>query len=98
MPHFVVTLANGPGWVDGQARRQQPGWDEHAAFMDGLVDDGFVLLGGPLGTGNRVLLVVRGDDEAEVERRLAADPWEPLQILRTVSIEPWTIWLDGVRH
>jgi hypothetical protein len=30
--------------------REQEGWDEHARFMDALVDDGFVLLGGSLRT------------------------------------------------
>ena len=28
--------------------REQDGWDEHARFMNGLVDDGFIVLGGPL--------------------------------------------------
>jgi hypothetical protein len=33
--------------------REQDDWDAHAGFMDGLVDDGFVLLGGPVGDGMR---------------------------------------------
>lgn len=28
--------------------REQPGWDEHAAFIDALVAEGCILLGGPL--------------------------------------------------
>src|SRR6266508_4147578 len=28
--------------------REQPHWDEHAAFIDGLVAQGFIQLGGPL--------------------------------------------------
>jgi hypothetical protein len=32
--------------------REQDAWDEHAAFMEALVDDGFVVLGGPIGEGN----------------------------------------------
>lgn len=27
--------------------REQPFWDEHAKFIDQLVDDGFILMGGP---------------------------------------------------
>ena len=28
--------------------REQPLWSEHAAFVNGLLEDGFFLLGGPL--------------------------------------------------
>ena len=43
------------------ALEEQSGWLEHAAFMDGLVDDGFVVLGGPLAGELRVILVVDAD-------------------------------------
>jgi uncharacterized protein YciI len=91
---FALTMVSGPGWDPSRARREQDAWDEHAAFMDGLVDDGFVVLGGPIGDGERVLLVVEAADEHEVAARLADDPWAPMGILRIGAIEPWTIWLD----
>jgi hypothetical protein len=47
MAVFAVTLVNGPRYDESRPRREQDGWDEHAAFMDALVDDGFVILGGP---------------------------------------------------
>jgi uncharacterized protein YciI len=77
-------------------RREQHGWDEHAAFMDKLVDDGFVVLGGPVGEGDGhyALLVVEADSEDEVRARLADDPWGE-DMLATESIEPWTIFLRG---
>ena len=34
-------------------------WDEHAAFMNALVDDGFVVLGGPLGDEGKILLIIK---------------------------------------
>src|SRR3954467_15083700 len=68
---FAVTMEKGPAWDGSRARREQDGWDEHAAFMDRLVDEGFVLLGGPLGDGERVLLGVEAADEAEARGRLA---------------------------
>jgi uncharacterized protein len=92
---FVVTEVSGPSWDASRARREQDGWDEHAAFMDALVDDGFVVLGGPIGDGERVMLVVEAEDEDEVRRRFARDPWLPAGILEIASIEPWTIWLDA---
>ena len=78
----------------GPARglREQDAWDEHAAFMDDLVDDGFVLLGGPLGA-NRALLIVEAASEEEVRERLAQDPWTPIRMLGVESVEPWEILL-----
>lgn len=95
MAVFAVTEVAGPNWDASRARREQAGWDEHAAFMDALVEDGFVVLGGPIGDGERVLLVVEADDETTIKARLAPDPWLPAGILAIASIEPWTIWLDA---
>jgi hypothetical protein len=63
--------------------------------MDALVEDGFVVLGGPLEDGEPVLLVLEAGDEQEIEARLAEDPWIKDSTLRVDSIEPWRIWLDG---
>jgi uncharacterized protein YciI len=92
---FVVTREKGPAWDGSRGRREQAGWDEHAAFMDRLVAEGFVLLGGPLGDGERVLLAVEAADEAQLHTRLAGDPWEPMGLLVTGRVEPWNLWLDG---
>jgi uncharacterized protein YciI len=92
---FVIEQGNGSGYDPGRGRREQDRWDDHAAFMDALVEDGFVVMGGPLGDGSRVLLVVEAVDEAEIRSRLAEDPWESLHVLTIERIEPWTLWLDG---
>jgi uncharacterized protein YciI len=95
MGHFVVTEERGPSWDASRPRREQDDWDAHAAFMDALVEDGFVVLGGPVGDGLTVLLVTEAQSELDVEARLAEDPWMPMGILRVASIEPWEILLDG---
>src|SRR5215475_6542044 len=94
---FGVTLVHGPGWDPSRQIRTQDGWDEHAAFMDGLVDDGFIIVGGPLGEGDRTLHVVEAADERQIEARFGADPWAVAGLLRIGSIEPWALWLDGRR-
>jgi hypothetical protein len=97
MPVFTVTMVSGPGWDDARPRREQPGWTEHAAFMDELVADGFVLLGGPVGNGEHVLLAVEAAAEQEIAHRLGPDPWLEDGRLLIGQIQPWTIWLDGRR-
>ena len=92
--YFLVTRSWGPAWDPTRRRREQDGWDEHAAFMDRLVEEGFVVLGRPLGdvdTG-RALLVLAAESERVVRERLAGDPW-PEDLLRIDSVEPWSVWL-----
>jgi len=73
----------------------QVAWPEHAAFMNLLVDEGFVVLGGPVGQGERVLLVVSADSEAAIRRRIEADPWTPLRLLPIATIEAWRVLLGS---
>src|SRR5262245_14446720 len=95
MAVFVVTRANGPNYDHSRQRREQDAWPEHALFMDRLLDEGFVIMGGPLDDGQQVLLIVAAADEEEVEAGLVGDPWEPLGILRTRGMQRWDVWLDS---
>lgn len=95
MFHVVLTRS-GPEWDASKPLEEQTGWDEHAAFMDGLVDAGFIVLGGPLSDEHRVVHVVEAESEAEIRSTLARDPWSGTH-LEIASIDPWTIRLDGRR-
>ena len=75
--------------------REQDGWDEHARFMDALVEEGFILLGGPLEGDRDVLHIVEADSAEAVHARLAEDNWTQDGKLETVSVERWTVLLDG---
>ncbi len=100
MSTFAVIREAGPGWVAGGIY-DQPAVAEHAAFMNTLADEGFVLFAGPLaGSENgrvRVLLIVNASDEAEIPRRLADDPWVPTEQVVTASIEPWQLLVGAER-
>ena len=82
-------------WDSRREIREQVDWDSHAAFMDALVDDGFVLLGGPVGYDHGALHLVESADETDVRARLEQDPWAQSGVLRLGSVEPWRIWLGG---
>ena len=94
MPFFAVTMENGPNWDESRGRREQDAWEEHAAFMDRLVADGYLVLGGPL-DDVRTLHAMEAGSEQELRELFAQDPWAPMGLLRIAKIEPWTIWLDG---
>jgi uncharacterized protein YciI len=92
--YYLVEQARGPGWDYARRRREQARWDEHAAFMDALAEEGVVVLGGPIGDGDgeNALLVVDVDSEAAIRARLAEDPWAG-DILTIESVRPWSVWL-----
>jgi uncharacterized protein YciI len=100
MSTFAVSREAGPAWTSGGIF-EQPAVSEHAAFMNALADEGFVLFGGPLAGSEegrvRVLLIVDAENEAEIHRRLAADPWALTQQIITVRIEPWNVIVGAER-
>ena len=93
---FVVQRRSGPRYDASRPLEEQSGWPAHASFMDGLVDAGFVVLGGPLADEHRVVLVVSAESEDAVRDTLARDPWSGTHLL-VDSVDRWTIRLEGRR-
>jgi len=95
MAMFLVVLRqSGPEFDRSRPLEEQSDWPAHAAFMDGLVDAGFILLGGPLADDGRVAHAVESASEEEIRATLARDPWSETH-LRVDAIERWTIRLDA---
>jgi hypothetical protein len=93
---FVVLRRMGPEWDGSRPMEEQTGWPEHAAFMDGLVDAGLIVLGGPLEDERRVVLIFDADSAGTVRAALARDPWSGTHLV-VDSVDAWTIRLDGRR-
>jgi len=91
---YVVRVERGGPWDWSLDMREQAGWADHAAFMDGLADDGFARLVGPLEGDRETLWVVVAGSEEEVRARMAQDPWAVNGMLRPTRIELWTVVLD----
>jgi len=75
--------------------RSQLRWSEHAAFMDRLAADGFIVLGGPVGDGDDFLFAIKAADERAIRLTLQADPWSESHMLEIKSIQPWTVLLES---
>lgn len=80
--------------------REQDGWGEHAAYMDGIFDEGWLLLAGPLEGDRHTMWVVDAESEEEIRRRMQEDPWSRNGMLTPLTIERWDIVLDRLpkRH
>ena len=93
--YFIVTREPGRGWDLSRKLREQALWDEHAAFMDALTEEGFIVLGGPVAGGPRAILIVQAKNEREIEARLAADPWTPPDVSPIARIERLEVLLKA---
>ena len=90
---YLVRVERGGPWDWSRDMREQEKWDEHARFMNALVDDGFILLGGPLDGDREAFHVVDAPSEQELRARFAQDPWAQNGMLTVTSVECWTILL-----
>ena len=91
---LVVVRRSGPDWDPTRPLEEQSDWPAHASFMDGLVDSGFIVLGGPLADEHRVAHAVEAESEEVVHATLARDPWSETH-LQIDTIDRWTIRLDA---
>jgi uncharacterized protein YciI len=94
---LVLVRRTGPEWDRSRPMEEQSDWDAHAEFMDALVDDGFIVLGGPLADEERVAHVIEAESERAVRETLARDPWSDTHLVID-AIEPWTLRLDSRRR
>ena len=94
MSTYVVISRAGPNRDLSKGTREQAFWDEHAKFIDALVVEGFILMGGPLADEGGALLIVNAEDDCAVRDKLELDPWYQREILALESIRRWQIFID----
>jgi uncharacterized protein YciI len=94
--YFLVRQRRGLAWDASKRRREQAGWDRHAAFIDGLADR--VVIGGPIDDvdGEFALLLVRAETEAGARAMFDTDPWMG-SILQIAAVERWILWVGADR-
>ena len=91
---FLAFSSAGPNRDFSKDTREQALWNEHAAFIDQLVEDGFILMGGPLIDEAGSLFILDANNENEVRDKLENDPWMQHGILKLESIKRWQIFID----
>jgi len=91
---FAALSVHGPNWDKTRPVRQQDYWDDHAAFIDRLYEDGFIRLGGPFPDDAGSMLIVEAESADEVRQCLAGDPWGHQGILLLDQVRRWEIFID----
>ena len=74
MMFLVILRRSGPDYDHSKPLEEQSGWLEHAAFMDGLVEDGVIVLGGVLGDEVRTAHAVEASLQGRVRETLRRTP------------------------
>jgi hypothetical protein len=92
---WVVRNRRGEPYDFSRDMREQERWPEHAAFMNALVDDRVVLIGGPIEGGTETLFLCSAPSEDALRRRLAEDPWMRSGMLVHERIERLTVALSA---
>ena len=92
----LVRFGAGPTWTSGPPD-DQPGWDDHAAFVDELVARGTMVMGGPLAdySGSVILLENVGEDEAR--ELLVRDPFIMNGVFVLEDVRAWNVYVDELR-
>ena len=97
---FAVMNTHGARWDAARPLEEQEDWPAHAAFMDALVAEGVVVLGGPLEGTPDVLLIMRagcaGDPGAPGRWSPGPSVWGPSSRGRTIAARAWPA--NAARH
>jgi len=94
VPMFHVVLRqSGPEFDPALPLEEQSDIAEHAAYMNELVRDGHIVLGGIL-PNLRTAHAMEAESEQEVRELWSRDPWYGSHLILE-SIEPWDIRLDS---
>ena len=92
---FVIFFTPGTAWIAGKTSREQPYWTEHAAFMDALLEDGIVIMGGPFADYSSIMVILVASDEGEARDLFRRDPFVVQRIFHLSSVHEWLVFLDA---
>ena len=90
---ILVRWKAGPTWTTG-AVDEQPGWDDHAAYIDDLIDRGIFVMGGPLADQSGSLSLLENVTEQEARDLIARDPFVANGVFELADVRAWNIFVD----
>jgi uncharacterized protein YciI len=93
IPRVVLRLGPGPTWKSGRPE-DQPGWNDHARFVDDLTDRGHFVMGGPWTNRLGSMSVWEGMDADEVRGVMEGDPFLQNGVFVIEDVADWTVYVD----
>jgi uncharacterized protein YciI len=89
----VVVWRAGPTWTSDGVR-EQPGWDEHAEFIDALVKKGTFVMGGPFADNSGSMSLLEGVSIDEARQIVADDPFVANGVFVLENVREWDVFVD----
>ncbi len=89
----LVRFRAGPTWTSGPPD-EQPGWDEHAAFIDDLVARRTMVMGGPFADNSGSVILLENVGEQEARDLVARDPFVANGVFVLDDVRAWNVWVD----
>ena len=90
---ILVRWRAGPAWQRGRPE-DQAGWDEHAAYVDDLIERGIFVMGGPLADSSGSLNLLEGVTEQEARELLQKDPFIATGVFELEDVRAWNVYVD----
>jgi uncharacterized protein YciI len=90
---MLVRFSAGPTWTSGPPD-EQPGWDDHAKFVDELIARGTMVMGGPFTDHSGSLSVLENISEDEARELLARDPFVVNGVFVLEDVRAWNVYVD----
>jgi uncharacterized protein YciI len=90
---LMVRFRAGPTWASGSVK-EQPDWDEHAEFVDALIERGTFVMGGPFSDNSGTMILLEGVGADEARRILEDDPFMKNGVFVLEEIREWTVFVD----
>ena len=90
---MIVRWRAGPTWTSG-APDEQPGWDEHAAFIDDLVERGIFVMGGPFADYSGSFSILENVGEEEARELVLRDPFVANGVFVLDDVRAWNVYVD----
>src|SRR5262249_20346875 len=91
---YFVTFRTGTAWVPNTESPQQPGFREHADFLNEVDRTHRLLIGGPLADYSQIQIAMEARSADEARAILANDPWIRSDTTRIETITKWVLLID----
>jgi uncharacterized protein YciI len=89
----VVRWRAGPEWTTG-GPEDQAGWDEHAEFIDGLIERGIFVMGGPYADNSGSHTLLEGVTADEARELVLQDPFVANGVFVLEDVRAWNVYVD----
>jgi uncharacterized protein YciI len=89
----LVRWRAGPAWTSGPPE-EQPGWDEHAAFIDELIENGTFVMGGPIADNSGSISLLENVGEDEARELVLEDPFVLNGVFVLDDVRAWNVYVD----